>query len=53
MGEQIDTLRTEELLDEVIARNEASIDRIHTRIEELREFLARLSQDSVVPCATT
>jgi hypothetical protein len=46
MDEQGDmnTVQPEEMLDEVIARNEASINRIHQRIEELRELLAKLAQ---------
>ena len=37
----------EELLDQAIARNETSIERIHTRIEALNLVLTELSDSAV------
>ena len=45
MSEHGKTETTEDLLDEAIARNQASIDRIHKRIEEILDLLKKLPGD--------
>ena len=45
MAEQLETLATEQLLDEAIARNEAILRRVHVRIEKSCKALRRMSKE--------
>ena len=50
MHEQSDTLPPEVLLDEAIARNEASIIRIQLRIQKVCEALDQIRRLAEKPC---
>ena len=45
MGEQLENLATEQLLDEAIARNEVTLRRIHVVIEKSCKVLRRISKE--------